>query len=127
MEGKEEGHGGGRVTGKEGRCVLLYERSVVEGDGIPTEDVRELVDSVKVLGFDAADAFVDTVVYQGGKSVVWISGWKDDFAAAGFGKVLQRVEGDSVQLVRVERDYGKNDRKEAPEDADAAQAGSVVE
>lgn len=107
--------------------MLLYERSVVEGDGIPTEDVRELVDSVKVLGFDAADAFVDTVVYQGGKSVVWISGWKDDLAAAGFGKVLQRVEGDSVQLVRVERDYGKNDRKEAPEDADAAQAGSVVE
>ena len=83
-----------------------------------------LVDPEKGAVVDVKD-LVDAAVYRGEKRLLWISGWATKEAAMRFGGAIRRVEGDSVCVVRVVRDYGKDDRSEAPEGANAAQAESV--
>ncbi|KAI4210633.1 MAG: hypothetical protein LQ351_006512 [Letrouitia transgressa] len=133
---REEGEvseGAEHVTRKKGHIICLYERPILAAEdtadpsSIPS-NVVDLVDreaqkdpSLK----DVIASLVDTTVYQSEKTMLWISGWVDKDAAVGFGHLVSRTQGDSIQLVRVERDYGKYDRNEAPEGADAAQAASV--
>ncbi|KAL8957490.1 MAG: hypothetical protein Q9193_005251 [Seirophora villosa] len=117
-------------AGKEGggndRIVCLYERPVEDGAATPPpRSVSELIDPVKGAELDVSAALVDVEAYQSEKSVVWILGCNSASAATIFANSVRRVQDDSVELVEVKRDYGKYDRKEAPEDADAAQNASV--
>ena len=122
--GADEEH----ATGKKGRFVCLYERPAgSEATALPlSNNVIDLVDSsAKDQSADISALLVDTTVYQGEKDVVWISSWVDKAASVRFEQSIARTHGDAVHFIQVVRDYGKYDRKEAPEDADAAQAASV--
>ena len=118
------GEEGSEVTQHAGRFVVLY-----EGPASSTSTVRvtDLVDSATADGADVFKDLVDASVYQGEKSVLWISGWTTEAASVGFQKAIRRMEGDDVLVFRVKRDYGGVDRREAPVGADAEQAASVAE
>jgi heme-degrading monooxygenase HmoA len=108
----------------EGQVVVLYQRftPLDEGKNVPN-GVKELVD-LKNAGERLWDSLNDEAMYQSEKTMLWLSGWTDDKAAAAFEGAIERVEGDSVQRVRIVRDYGKEDRDEIPgkenEDVDLA-------
>ncbi|KAL8993200.1 MAG: hypothetical protein Q9169_006523 [Polycauliona sp. 2 TL-2023] len=120
----DEAEGEEEVTKHEGRYMVVYE-GLVSMTG--TADVTDLVDSGKGNVADVVKEMVDAAVYQGEKSVLWISSWRTENAAVAFQEAVTRVEGDSVIVFRVKRDYGGMDRSEAPVGADEAQAASVVE
>ncbi|KAL9125668.1 MAG: hypothetical protein Q9217_005163 [Psora testacea] len=127
-KGCEDDEGGLKGTEKEGKFVVLYKRPKTAGIKESTDNVIGFIDSAKVSpSFDASAHLIHSTNYVGEKSAVWISGWPTEAAATEFRKSLARTQGDDVHLVRVVRDYGKHDRKEAPEGADAAQAASVTE
>ncbi|KAI9800262.1 MAG: hypothetical protein M1833_003376 [Piccolia ochrophora] len=125
----EDAQKGNHVTEKTGKVVVLYERPVTQEDTtLPPRDVTELIDPARAsVADDVAASLVDTSVYQGEHHVVWISAWPSTAAATAFEASIRRKEGDVVHLVHVVRDYGRFDREEAPEGADAAQAASVSE
>ena len=120
-EGEEEE---GEVTQHAGRFVVLYEGPV---SSTSTVRVTDLVDSATADGADVAKDLVDASVYQGEKSVLWISAWTTEAAAVAFQKAIRRTEGDDVLVFQVKRDYGAVDRGEAPVGADAEQAASIVD
>ena len=121
---------GGDEMEKGKRIVSLYKRPLPEGPA-PSRHLADLLDPAKMEaagGLELVAAGVaDLQVYQGEKSVVWICGWKSVGAARAFAQAVYRIEGDELDFVEVKRDYGKYDREEAPEDADAAQDASVRE
>ena len=121
---EEEEEGEGEVTQHAGRFVVLYEGPV---SSTSTVRVTDLLDSATTDGADVAKDLVDASVYQGEKSVLWISSWTTEAAAVGFQKAIRRMEGDDVLVFRVKRDYGAVDRGEAPVGADAEQAASIVD
>ncbi|KAL9612978.1 MAG: hypothetical protein Q9167_002455 [Letrouitia subvulpina] len=134
QEGGEVKEGREHVTEKKGHVICLYERPM-QATGETAEpsslsnNVVDLVDPMAQkdpLLKDVVASLVDTTVYQSEKTVLWVSGWVDKDAAVGFEQLISRTHGDSIHIVRVERDYGKHDRNEAPEGADAAQAASVL-
>ena len=121
--GDEEGEEG-EVTQHAGRFVVLYEGPVASTS---TERVTGLLDSATADGADVAKDLVDASVYQGEKTVLWISAWTTEAAAVGFQKAIRRMEGDDVLVFRVKRDYGAVDRGEAPVGADVEQAASIAD
>ncbi|KAL8732305.1 MAG: hypothetical protein Q9166_002877 [cf. Caloplaca sp. 2 TL-2023] len=92
-----------------------------------TVNVTDLIHPTKASVADAAAELVDASVYQGEKSVLWISSWSTEMAAAGFECSLRRTARDTVHVFRVKRDHGGIERSEAPTVADAVQATTVVE
>ena len=112
------------MTQHAGRFVVLYEGPVASTS---TVRVTDLVDSATADGADVAKDLVDASVYQGEKSVLWISAWTTEAAAVGFQKAIRRMEGDDVLVFRVKRDYGAVDRGEVPVGADAEQAASIAD
>lgn len=60
------------------------------------------------------DELNDDSTWVSETTVLWMSSWKSLAAAERFEKALSRVQGDSVQKMRVLRDYGKEDRREVP-------------
>ncbi|KAI4160522.1 MAG: hypothetical protein LQ342_005629 [Letrouitia transgressa] len=134
--GQEEGkasEGAEHVTEKKGHIICLYERPIPASKGTAepssiSGNVVDLVDPVAQKDpslQDVVASLVDTTVYQSEQTVLWVSGWADKDAAVDFEHLISRTQGDNIHLVRVERDYGKYDRNEAPEGADVAQAASV--
>ena len=111
------------MTKHQGRFVVLYEGPVETS----TARVTDMVDDTKTAGSDVAKELVGVSVYKGEKAVLWINSWPTEAAAVAFEGVIRRTEGDTVTVFRVKRDYGGNDRSEAPAGADAAQAPSVEE
>ena len=112
------------MTQHAGRFVVLYEGAV---SSTSTVRVTDLVDSASVDGADVSKDLVDASVYQGEKTVLWISSWLTEAAAVVFQKAIRRMEGDDVLVFRVKRDYGGVDRREAPVGADAQQAASIAD
>ena len=110
-ERKEEKEEGAK-TGQ-GQVMVLYQRSLPTEKGKAPEDVRSLVDPNVVSDVISTD-LNDSAIYQGADSILWLSSWRNDAAAIKFEKSIRRTAGDSVQRVRIVRDYGKFDRKEAP-------------
>ncbi|KAI9842338.1 MAG: hypothetical protein M1837_007330 [Sclerophora amabilis] len=127
LDEDEERQKGGPRTKKQGKIIVLYQRPVTENTKPLSRDVTDLIDPATTSRSDVSASLVDTTVYQGEHHVVWISSWPTKAAAIELEKSVSRTEGDNSHLVRIVRDYGKNDRKEAPEGADAAQAASVSE
>jgi heme-degrading monooxygenase HmoA len=111
VEGQKEEGGKERGEGKgEEQVMLVYQRPhASEGPGglewIVDPPKADLVDWTKLN---------DSGVWQSEKTVMWLGSWKGIAAAEGFGEAINRVDGDSVQLVRVVRDYGREDRGQAP-------------
>ena len=100
----------------EGQVVMLYQRphavaAVGSGDGKTATYIKELLDR-ELLEDTVLGELNDESVYQSEKTVLWISSWKSDAAAVKIETALQRVEGDTVQRVKVERDYTKVDRRD---------------
>lgn len=87
------------------------------------------MDSKAVSSLDGNVSLVDAVVYHNENSALWISSWSSEGAAVKFENSILRTQDDSMHLIRVERDYGMGNRKEAPpaapEGADAAQDASL--
>lgn len=110
----EEGDDTKQVTKHRGHFVVLHEAPIAEGTTTVSGDMSELVDPAKGAAVDVLADLVDAAVYRGDKSVLWISGWATRAAATRFEEAIRRVEGASVSVVRVVRDYGKDDRSEAP-------------
>ena len=119
---QEEGEAQNQTKHK-GRFVVLYEGPT----STSTANVTDLLDTAKGSVDDVAAELVDASVYQGEKSMLWISSWPTKEAAAGFENAICRTEGDAVHVFSVKRDYGGTDRSEAPAGADADQAASVAE
>jgi heme-degrading monooxygenase HmoA len=107
-EGKEEG---GKEEGKEEeQLMLVYQRThASEAPG----GLESIVDPPKA-GLVDWTKLNDSGVWQSEKTVMWLGSWKGVAAAKGFEKAAKRVEGDSVQIIRVVRDYGREDREQAP-------------
>ncbi len=109
-EKKEEGPKTGR-----GQLMVLYQRSLPTEEGTAPKDIHSLVNSNAVSDVVSSD-LNDSAVYQSADSILWLSSWRNDAAAIKFEKSIRRTAGDSMQRLRVVRDYGKFDRKEAPGD-----------
>ena len=124
---EEEEQDGGASTHKQGHFVVLYERPFTENAAPFFPEITALVDVTKSDISTVTASIVDFAVYQGAQTTLWISGWPTKAAAVQFERSVHRVPGDDVHLIRVARDYGKNDRAEAPEGADEAQAAAALE
>jgi heme-degrading monooxygenase HmoA len=105
----EGGSGVGKEEGDE-QLMLVYQRPHVSG---APGGLESIVDTPKAESVDWTK-LNDSGVWQSEKTVMWLGSWKGMAAAEGFEKAVKRVEGDSVQMVRVVRDYGKEDRGQAP-------------
>ena len=112
---------------EQGRYVILYERPITENLTPLSHEITAIVDATKFDVSVVAKNVVDFAVYQGAETALWVSGWSTKAAAIEFEKSIQRVPSDDVHLIRVARDYGKNNRAEAPEGADVAQATAALE
>lgn len=100
-----------------GQCVVLYQREKHEGS--LNNDIAPLVDDSHTL--ELKEALLDCSVYQASQTV-WISTWRSETAADRFEKLIRRTPGDAIWRVRVLRDYGKFDRKDAPHEKAGHQA-----
>lgn len=61
---------------------------------------------------------VDSAVYQNASHILRVSAWPSEEVGQLAKAAIPRIEGDDLQLIRVERDYGKFWRDEAPVDAE---------
>ncbi|KAL8772276.1 MAG: hypothetical protein Q9209_002488 [Squamulea sp. 1 TL-2023] len=120
---QQEDEQGKHITKHKGHFVVLYEGP----ETTSTASVTDIIDSTRGSASDAAVMLVDAAVYQGEKSMLWVSSWPTRAAAADFKKAIRRADGDTVHIFQVKRDYGDIDRSEAPVGADADQAASVAE
>ena len=89
--------------------MALYYRHNVEET--PEDDVASLlpVDAARELKGN----MLDISVFQGTR-ILWISAWRSSAALRKFLKAIPRIENDSLVQVKVERDYTKFDRNDAP-------------
>ena len=73
----------------------------------------------------------EITTYQGEDSAVWLVAFQSKEAAVRCrnSQAFKDAHGPSadVRLIRITRDYGKANRKEAPAGADEAQAASLAE
>ena len=114
-------------THKQGHFMVLYEQPIA---GIMTplsHEITALLDDAKFDVSAVTTRLIDVAVHQGEQTALWVSGWPTKAAAVEFESSLRRVPGDEIHIIRVARDYGKNDRAEAPEGADEAQAAAALE
>ena len=102
-----EGAGGSDDRDAKQWIVLYYRDSF---DGKPADDVTSLLQTEAA---SMRDDLLDSVVYQGSR-IVWISAWPSRGAAQKLREALPRVDGDTLIILAVERDYTKNEREEAP-------------
>lgn len=109
-EEKEE-----RAKTAQGQAMVLYQWSLPTEEGRVPENVHSLVNPNAVSDVISSD-LNDSAIYQSADSILWLSSWRNDAAAIKFEKSIRRTAGDSVQRLRIARDYGKFDRKEAPGD-----------
>lgn len=112
------------TTSKRGRYLIVYEEliSVREQPGLRSHIETALLVAASGI-FDEA---FDITPYANDKTVVWLISFATKKAAVkcrasqAYANV-QKGADEMTHLVRVERDYGRWDRKEAPEDADGLQ------
>ncbi|EME77897.1 uncharacterized protein MYCFIDRAFT_200286 [Pseudocercospora fijiensis CIRAD86] len=112
------------TTSKRGRYLIVYEEhiSVREQPGLRSHIETALLVAASGI-FDEA---FDITPYANDQTVVWLISFATKKAAVkcrasqAYGNVQKGAE-EMTHLVRVERDYGRFDRKEAPCDADVLQ------
>lgn len=119
---EDEHTGEKKGTGSAGRYLLLRQWSAAGGLGLEAGgDTRP---EAGMTG-DMLTSLVDAATYQGEKMLQIIS-WRTLSDASAVRKAMLSVEGTTARLMRVERDYGKYHREEAPADADESQAGALA-
>ncbi|KXT02926.1 hypothetical protein AC578_10625 [Pseudocercospora eumusae] len=112
------------TTSKRGRYLIVYEEllSVREQPGLRSHIETALL----VAASGVFDEAFDITPYANDQTVVWLISFATKKAAVkcrasqAYANV-QKGDEDMTHLVRVERDYGRFDRKEAPGDADVLQ------
>lgn len=68
---------------------------------------------------------VDANTYEGVDDTLRISAWPTKEMGLTVKAGVPRVPGDELRLIRIERDYGRFQRQEAPDDADRCQQAAV--
>lgn len=101
---------------KEGQVVLLYQRPHAVAaawikDGKTPTNTKELLDTERMENEIFGDMNGEAM-YLSERTVLWISSWKSNATAVKVETALQRVEGDTIQRVKIVRDYTKLDRRE---------------
>lgn len=110
------------TTGMPGPFILLYQYPTPRDINSSTvSKLSSLVNQEKPYSSEILADLVDSAMYQSEQCVLWLASWPTEAAAINFKDLIRRVQGDAAHLVRVMRDYGKLDRKEAPKAADEAQ------
>lgn len=89
--------------------LTLFYRSSVEGT--PQDDVTELLEGSAAS--QLKEEVTDSAVYQGAQTL-WITAWRSEDAAIRFGQSITPLPEDRFLRIRIERDYTKSDRKDAP-------------
>jgi hypothetical protein len=134
VKGREEGEAEGKDEEKQ--VLVLYQRphptsapSAASADAdeqqgqeqqqpLPSQSqsfsLQDIIDSSLPSDTSFTSNLNDSATFQSEKTTLYLSSWKSLSAATSFEKSIQRVEGDSVEKVRVVRDYGKEERGEAP-------------
>lgn len=69
---------------------------------------------------------VDAGTYIGETYTLRISSWPSEDVGLMVKAAVPRIDGDDLRLIRVERDYGRFQRKEAPGDADRCQKAAAT-
>lgn len=112
------------LTSKRGRYMVIYEELIADREKPGQRSHIETALLVAASGiFDEA---FDITPYANDTNVVWLISFATKKAAVkcrasqAYENVRKGSE-DWTHLIRVERDYGKNDRKEAPMDSDSLQ------
>ena len=88
--------------------TLLYRSSF---EGTPPDDVAELLESG--IAGQLKGEVVDSTVYKGAQTL-WITTWRSQDAAIHFEQSITSLPEDTLLRIRVERDYTKSDRNDAP-------------
>lgn len=88
--------------------TLLYRSNV---DGTPPNDVTEVIEAESASQLKSE--VLDSAVFQG-PSTVWITAWRSKDAAMRFAKSVESSSGDKVVRIRIDRDYTKTERNDAP-------------
>lgn len=94
------------------RHIMIWQTPIIESGETGS---KSLLDGVEWQGN------VDASTYVNLTHVLHVSSWTDLNAATKMRDSLPRTKDDEVQLIRVQRDYGKYERKEAPKDAEECQ------
>ena len=89
--------------------MVLYYRETAQGT--PMDDVTSLLEDATAA--EMKPDVIDSSVFHGPQTL-WISAWRSKEAAEKFEKVLPRVSGDFPLHLRIERDYSKVNRADAP-------------
>jgi heme-degrading monooxygenase HmoA len=110
------------------REARLDETQVGEGTTVTLIDARRPADSVKSGGADAvarslgvdraAPGFVSSDVFEAVLTpgeIILLASWRDHVSAEAFEAKLRLPDGARLRRVRVVRDYGMFDRREAPQ------------
>lgn len=92
--------------------IMIWQTPIIEsGETGP----KSLLDGVEW------QSNVDASTYVNLTHILHVSSWTDLNAATEMRDSLPRTKDDEVQLIRVQRDYGKYERKDAPQDAEECQ------
>lgn len=123
---KDDESGIGKVTQSKGHILLLYQYPA-PGDNVTSSTGPTLEQgSTSEIPSSVWRSLADASTYRGEKDMLQISCWTSKADAVKVRDAIHRVDGDSIHLIRVERDYGKYNRVEAPQDADEAQAAAMA-
>ncbi|KAK5165269.1 uncharacterized protein LTR77_009367 [Saxophila tyrrhenica] len=84
----------------------------------PKDAEKQVAHGIEALidrdaGGDGWNGLVDFDEYEGETGLLWLTGWRTPFDAARFMNAI-RADSGSVTCVRVERDYTKVERRQAP-------------
>lgn len=118
-----ESESGDGVTESVGKYLLLHQYPTSAANTTAAPDTHSLTSRLSELSLGS---LVDAATYQG-EMMLKISAWNSKEDAIKVQHATPRIDGDHVHLFQIQRDYGKYNRKEAPDDADAAQAAAVAD
>lgn len=107
-------------SGEKQKIVVVYARPA--GNTQPTEEDMVLPHSDKE---EIARSGSETTFYEGEDCWMWVLRLVEGVDVNGIEAGFQRVDSDSLYKMYVVRDYTKDDRTEAPEGIDQAEAEAL--
>lgn len=111
-------------TTSAGRYLLLWQYPTACDAGHASRSSS--LDTAANIDPSISQHLVDAATYVNEESVLRISSWPTKDIGLSVKAAVPRVAGDDLRLVRVERDYGRFQRGEAPGDADRCQAAAAA-
>lgn len=115
------------TTGHPGPYMVVYQYPKNGGIEPPaTGKLSDIIDPKKISVENVLKGLVDNAIYHGAENVLWLTAWSSKTAATKFKDSIRGVNGQVVHVIKVARDYGKFDRKEAPKGADEAQDACIA-